>query len=76
MAGVKTETTTVTTHTVTLSGKDIAGRIMDLLPNKPGRQWAIYVQVPGGGDWSNQRLDITAETPLVVVATDEGADNG
>jgi hypothetical protein len=26
----------------------------------------IYVQVPGGGDWSNMSLEIDKETPVVV----------
>ena len=31
----------------------------------------LFVQVPGGGDWSNTDLDIDLR-PLVAVAVDEG----
>ena len=30
---------------------------------------AIFVQVPGGGDWSNTSLDIDEDCPIIVTWT-------
>ena len=42
--------------------------------------YEVTVTVPGGGDWSNQDLDIDRDTPLVVTITTSGtietADDG
>lgn len=26
----------------------------------------VYIEVPGGGDWSNSPLDVTADRPVIV----------
>ena len=37
----------------------------------------IYVQVPGGGDWSNQELELDSDCPLIAeyTTTQEGIEN-
>ncbi len=59
-------TTVVTkTHTITLNREVI----IDLLRKEGievGASVEIFVSVPGGGDWSNTDLDISASCPLIV----------
>jgi len=58
------------THRVTLTDEDIG----DILSQKYGiilpdeaTDIRMFVQVPGGGDWSNQDLDIDEDTPVQIV---------
>lgn len=31
---------------------------------------AVYIQVPGGGDWANEQLDIGVMTPIIITWTE------
>ena len=65
---IKRATVTQTTHRheLRLSRNDLVALLRD------AGMWAfpddanVYVQVPGGGDWSNTALDIDDEHPIVV----------
>lgn len=60
----KTTTVTSTTTTITYGAKELRN-----LLGIPERA-EVFVDVPGGGDWSNMQLDICADTPLVFRWTD------
>ena len=68
------EATTTKTTTVQHSVKLGAGDILDML-RKAGvpvpdsavaSDLRITVRVPGGGDWSNTNIDISASNPVVI----------
>jgi len=54
----------------TLSGAEIVQLLRLQHPDlRSGGTIEVFVNVPGGGDWSNQRLDITDSFPLNVTIT-------
>ena len=60
---MKVSTTTVRSIRIELSRQDILGFLKDFsIPRDAG----VYVQVPGGGDWSNESLDIGDNCPVIV----------
>jgi hypothetical protein len=73
---VESNTKTTYNKTVKITRDDI----LELVHSKMGGQIGIditkdlqrndkvdvFVQVPGGGDWSNTVLEITGDTPIVV----------
>ena len=68
---VDTETTKV--HRLTMSGADLigvlnGGSIRDACRNVViiPRHAEVSFQVPGGGDWSNTRIEVDEDCPIVV----------
>jgi hypothetical protein len=73
---IKTQVTTRRAHRVEITRKDLVEFMKKLGYDLP-RDASIYVNVPGGGDWSNTSLDIDKETPVVVTwATVEESGDG
>ena len=60
---VKRTVTTTTKMTIKLTAQDI----LKLLGYDKG---TVEFHVPGGGDWSNESIEIDSDNPLVVTCTD------
>lgn len=63
VATMSTSTLTKTTRRWRLKGADLT-RALGIRHDAE-----IYVMVPGGGDWSNCRLDIGDDADLIIVET-------
>ena len=59
----KTTITKTTTKHVTMSAADIIKALR--LP----KDAKVFVNIPGGGDWSNCELELDKSTPLNIVYT-------
>jgi hypothetical protein len=70
---VNTTTVTTTTHTAELHGSDILHLVCETLGLSVGsvKSYSVYVTVPGGGDWSNQRLNMNEEKVQVEIVVEE-----
>lgn len=69
MAELKTESTIRTTKTVTLSGVDIIDALNSSAKfnfGKIPRQALVTVTVPGGGDYSDDVIDISSDQPVAI----------
>lgn len=67
MTKIKTKVTTVTSKDHILEVTELL--LLEVLREKgyeipPNAE--VYVQVPGGGDWSNTSLDVDKECPVFV----------
>lgn len=60
---------TTTKRSITLDRKAIRA-LMAMAHNDIPETADIYVQIPGGGDWSNTALDIDAENPVTIEWTE------
>lgn len=62
MITVKQQTRVTRDYRLELSGEQLRAMLPDDIPVNA----EIYIQIPGGGDWSNTSLDITIENPVVI----------
>lgn len=62
--------TTRTTQNYVITAEEIR-KALDL-----PKDAKIFVQVPGGGDWSNTDLEIDSDTPLRATVTTTTTDDG
>lgn len=66
---VQTTTTTSTKTVLALAGAELIEALkptIEKLGHSVEDVERIYVQIPGGGDWSNTRLDIDSTCPLII----------
>ena len=63
---ILSESTTIRKVTLCLTEEDIREILIErgVLPSDVSCE--IFVQVPGGGDWSNTALDIDSSTPVRI----------
>jgi hypothetical protein len=59
------------TDTIILDGEDLYRHFVDFIKlnipsGKDPEDVRFYVNVPGGGDWSNMELDINEKSPLII----------
>jgi predicted ATP-dependent serine protease len=67
---------TTTRHRLEITRADILAYLASAkITNLPPRNADIFVQVPGGGDWSNTSLDISDENPVVVSWEEQTIEN-
>lgn len=70
----KTATTTISTeHVLTLNKHELLEALRDGGCSIPAN-CEITVRVPGGGDWSNTNLDISANSPICITWKTEKRD--
>jgi hypothetical protein len=66
----KTRTRITENHSLTITGDELRGLISQELAAMGKERLPddayVYVQVPGGGDWSNTELDLSSETSLQI----------
>ena len=55
------------THVIELDATDVREMLRRRFPNEtiPATA-AVYVRVPGGGDWSNTKLDVGSDANVIV----------
>lgn len=64
----KKQVRTETRHTVELDAQDLLECLAPKLNIPPEilHRVKLYVEIPGGGDWSNTDLSISSESPLKI----------
>jgi len=72
---IKHDVKTVSDHEITLSGEDIIELInlyihVELKGAKVPSDATVKFSVPGGGDYSNQRVDIDKDNNVIVSWSD------
>jgi hypothetical protein len=58
--------TTRVTKRLELTGEDIRGLLEAAADLQIPSTADIYIQIPGGGDWSNTSLDVDKKNPIVI----------
>lgn len=71
----ETKKTTTVEHSVKLGAVDLFNMLRRAgvpvpVPDPATSDLRIYVRVPGGGDWSNTDLDISASNPVCIKWTE------
>jgi hypothetical protein len=61
--------TTTVKKTVTLDRKAIQRLLAQVMSGVPVDA-NIYIDIPGGGDWSNTSLDISSDNPVTIEWTE------
>jgi len=67
---------TVTTKTMSLDGAEICELLRRAGHSVPLHGVEVTVRVPGGGDWSNAKLEIGADTLVSVSWTEKSKTHG
>ena len=67
---VKKQSSTTTTTVMEVRPEELRRLLKEAGYEVPDRQIRVYVNVPGGGDWSHCELDISGKTPLIVEWTE------
>lgn len=73
MASLKVETQVTRRITVKLHKQDVLTYLIDegIMPSGAMHgDPSVYVQVPSGGDWSGERLELDGDNPVCVTWTE------
>lgn len=68
---LETKTTRVETRKrIELTDLDLRSLIKTATGNDLPARAEIFIEVPGGGDWSNTSLGVNKETPVIIAWTE------